>query len=107
MFLLKITFFFYLSSSTLTEECGRKSTVTPVLFGGRKSMQNQWPWLGRLFYADTKRFFCSSTLISEKHLLSGESHISRKKIKINKDYEYEKRMTTKNFLTKFLNDIFK
>ena len=31
-----------------------------------------WPWLTSLFYYFNGEYFCSGTLISEKHVLSGE-----------------------------------
>lgn len=53
------------------DDCGRSGSGYSFSFGGEYAQMGQWPWLVPLFTrVDT--FLCSSSIISEKFLLSGE-----------------------------------
>jgi secreted trypsin-like serine protease len=61
-------------SVALCFECGvRKKTHTTLMRGENAldSYRGQWPWYVPLFHQN-KGFFCGATLISDRHLLTGE-----------------------------------
>lgn len=64
----------YSTSGELVDltKCGRKFVGAGMVFGGEKTTQNSWPWLVALFYLPKNQFFCGGSLISSKHVLSGE-----------------------------------
>lgn len=41
------------------------------IFGGEKAEKGEFPWLVALFHREVDIFFCSGSLISNKHVLSG------------------------------------
>lgn len=55
-----------------SQECGKQKHGSSLIAGGEFSWRGQWPWLAPLFYSLDDRFFCGSTIISKKHLLSGK-----------------------------------
>jgi Trypsin len=54
------------------ESCGRKFSGSDLSFGGEQVQSNEWPWLVALIYSPKNVFFCSGSLISSKHVISGE-----------------------------------
>ena len=52
--------------------CGKKFEGTGMVFGGKKTTQNAWPWLVALIYMPKKRLFCGGSIISKRHVLTGE-----------------------------------
>ena len=59
-------------TSSSANECGQQSVGTGFSIGGEYSLRGQWPWLVPLFEVNDNKFFCSSSIISDKFLLSGE-----------------------------------
>lgn len=63
------------SSSTKQEHaCGRKSLIAFRIFNGEHSDPNSWPWLVVFHYTPKNVFFCGGSLISAKHVLTGEKN---------------------------------
>lgn len=63
-------------SLILSQECGKRAFGIGLSIGSEYSVKGQWPWLAPLFEKnDTARdnFFCSSNIISNRFLLSGEN----------------------------------
>jgi serine protease 56 len=58
-------------------KCGRKSVASGNVHGGEPAKLNEWPWLVALRHqnAEVNKFFCGGTLISKRHVLSGERMI--------------------------------
>lgn len=54
------------------KSCGRRSNVVGTIFGGNKALKNEWPWLVAFVDRQSESFFCCGSLISSKHVLSGE-----------------------------------
>jgi Trypsin len=54
------------------EYCGRKFSATGLSFGGRRTHRNEWPWLVALIYLPKNAFLCGGSLVSKKHVISGE-----------------------------------
>jgi secreted trypsin-like serine protease len=52
--------------------CGRKFSASGLIFGGNKTQSNEWPWLVALVNWPKNEFFCGGSLISSKHVVSGE-----------------------------------
>ena len=58
-------------------ECGVRKVFqsTPLVYGGAPAYAGKWPWFVSLFLKEADQFYCGSSLISEKHLLTGELRI--------------------------------
>ena len=59
-------------SSLSSQDCGRVKVGTSFTVGSEYAIKGQFPWFAPLFYKKDDKFFCGSTIISKKHLLSGE-----------------------------------
>lgn len=53
------------------ESCGRVFLQVGLIIGGKETERGQWPFLVTLFYVETAKFFCSGSLISSQHVLTG------------------------------------
>lgn len=65
-----------------SQECGVVKYTSELIFGGQTSKKGAWPWLVALHDMTTEEFFCGSTLVSDKHILTGmqtnqNSHLFR------------------------------
>jgi hypothetical protein len=69
---LLFAIFLGLFSVILTQECGKRGQGFTFSVGGEYSEVGQWPWLAPLFRKENDKFFCSSSIISERFLLSGK-----------------------------------
>lgn len=58
--------------------CGVNDRPSGLMFGGINSTRGNWPWLVALFLVDQNEFFCGSTLISRRHLLTAAHCIQQK-----------------------------
>lgn len=54
------------------QECGNAKFSSELIYGGEYSKRGQWPWLCTLHDIESDEFFCGSTLISNRHVLTGE-----------------------------------
>lgn len=62
-----------ISSASKDLECGfGRSEFVGYIVGGEPSTRGAWPWLVALIHTENDQFFCSGSLISAKHVLSGE-----------------------------------
>ena len=57
-------------------DCGTKFEGFGTIFGGVKAEQNSWPWVVPFLYVPKNKFFCGGSLISIRHVLSGEKIVS-------------------------------
>jgi secreted trypsin-like serine protease len=57
------------------QECGNVKYVSGLIYGGTYAQRGQWPWLCAIHDTTSDEFFCGSTLISKKHVLTGEFNI--------------------------------
>lgn len=55
------------------DSCGRADRPTGLIIGGTQVNRGKWPWLVALFKANDSKFLCGGTLISNKHIVSGNS----------------------------------
>jgi secreted trypsin-like serine protease len=55
-----------------SENCGRKDSVSERIFGGEEVQSNEWPWLVAFVNWTENKFFCGGSLVSSKHVISGE-----------------------------------
>lgn len=56
-------------------KCGKRRVgkrVNPLVFGGNFTQEGDWPWMGPIFFSKTNQYFCGSSLISNRHTLTGE-----------------------------------
>jgi hypothetical protein len=53
-------------------KCGLRPAGSGDVIGGRHTRFNSWPWLVALRFKPTNAFFCGRSLISERHVVSGE-----------------------------------
>lgn len=56
----------------LAQECGKIQIPTSFTIGGEYSYRGQWPWLAPVANKIDGKFFCGSTIISNRHLLGGK-----------------------------------
>ncbi len=69
---VKIIFLFYiLPSIDCFNDCGNKRHSEPSIFNGEDVKPKQWPWFGSLMNQKDIAI-CGGTLISERHLLTGQ-----------------------------------
>lgn len=71
MKVILLIFIFILISATNSQECGQTKILgTAFSIGSEYSTRGQWPWLAPMFYTKNNVFFCGSTIISKRHLLT-------------------------------------
>lgn len=56
----------------IAQECGNVKYSSELIFGGKYAKRGQWPWLATLHDLESDEFFCGSTIISNRHLVTGE-----------------------------------
>jgi secreted trypsin-like serine protease len=61
-----------LFSFASSKEGGSGKYTTGLIHGGEYAKIGQWPWLCAIHDSVSDEFFCGSTLISKKHVLTGE-----------------------------------
>ena len=66
-----VNFVLYSSASG----CGKLSDEVSDATGDGESKKGQWPWLVSLHEYANHNLICGASIISEKHLLSGELSI--------------------------------
>lgn len=72
MSVAKLFYFLLVIKYVTAEECGNVKYSSGLIFGGTYAKQGQWPWLCTLHDTTSDEFFCGSTLISSRHVLTGE-----------------------------------
>lgn len=79
--LLLLTF-----SEISANECGTVEFIDPKIIRGTQTVRGAWPFLGALYYIEQSKFFCGSTLISAKNVLTGRLVEKRNsfKVKLNR-----------------------
>jgi secreted trypsin-like serine protease len=77
LFILIISF----AATTISQnQCGisdfRFVGSDSLAFNGRLAEDGQWPWAAALYYKDgnSRRYYCSGTLIDSQHVLTGEKN---------------------------------
>lgn len=53
-------------------ECGTVEFIDPKITKGTATSRGAWPFLAALFYVEKAQFFCGSTVISARHVLTGK-----------------------------------
>jgi hypothetical protein len=66
-----IVFFITFLASSKAQTCGRTKVANSFSIGSEYAIKGQWPWLVPLMNK-TGGYHCGSTIVSEKHLLSGK-----------------------------------
>lgn len=58
----------------LFSNCGQvKAAVGEIEGNGTETARGEWPFLAALFNTETEKFFCSGTLITQRHILTSEN----------------------------------
>jgi hypothetical protein len=52
-------------------ECGKRYGHSGLIFGGKEVKIGDWPWLVALVHKELNTFFCSGSLVSSRHVLTG------------------------------------
>jgi secreted trypsin-like serine protease len=52
--------------------CGLRNGTSGFSFGGSEVRRGDWPWTVALIYKPKNSFFCSGSLISAKHVMTGK-----------------------------------
>jgi secreted trypsin-like serine protease len=55
-----------------TIACGRRLSGEGNVYGGNHTELHSWPWLVTLHLKPTNTFFCAGSLISDRHVITGE-----------------------------------
>lgn len=53
-------------------ECGTVYLNQPLIRGGNAVQRNEWPFIVAVYEVEPRRFFCGGTLISNRHVLTGD-----------------------------------
>lgn len=53
-------------------ECGQRRRFSGLIFGGEKMSRGEFPWMVAFHHIEFDQFFCAGTLISKKHVLTGD-----------------------------------
>lgn len=61
------------------QQCGVKSGFVATIFGGERVEKGEWPWMVAFIHRKEEVFFCAGSLVSKKHILSGEAVILQNK----------------------------
>lgn len=69
---MMVSLFLLLLVEIFTQECGTISAIESRIINGAQSVKGKWPFLAALYYVEDSKFFCGSTLISRKHVLTGD-----------------------------------
>jgi secreted trypsin-like serine protease len=70
--ILLVFILIFVEFSESYEICGDRRGVALLSIGGIPSAKNQWPWLDAFVHTQANSFFCGGSLVSERHVLSGE-----------------------------------
>lgn len=57
-------------------ECGKSFYISSRIVAGTETEHGEWPFLVALKHIRKKRFFCSGSLITSQHVLTGENIFS-------------------------------
>jgi secreted trypsin-like serine protease len=70
VFSIIVLFITFLATSN-GQNCGRSHVASLYSIGSEYASRGQWPWLVPLL-TNSDSYFCGSTIVSEKHLITGE-----------------------------------
>lgn len=84
LILVYLIFIVFVSTENENEnekKCGKRDNSMETSFGGEKYPKNAWPWLVAFIYWQSEKFFCGGSVISQKHVLSGDKKFNVIKMK--------------------------
>lgn len=81
-FILIFVLAFVVACKSDANKCGLSDSSSGLIIGGVDSPRGKWPWLVALFYIEENKFFCGATLISDRHILTGEKTFIEFKLKV-------------------------
>lgn len=61
-----------LATIVTPQECGTVKFSSGLIYGGNYTKKDQYPWLCSLHDTESDEFFCGATLVSARHILTGE-----------------------------------
>lgn len=54
-------------------DCGRINISRPLILDGKQVVRGEWPFIAALYNVHESKFFCSGTLITNQHVLTGNN----------------------------------
>lgn len=72
MKLLFVPIIIMITLAASDEDCGRRTSIHPLIFGGSAVNVGDFPWLIPLIRKFNDKFFCGSNLITHQHVLTGK-----------------------------------
>lgn len=76
---LLLIFIFVISScKSNLNNCGLADRAGGLVINGVETTRGKWPWLVALFQAVSNKYFCGSTLLSNRHLLTAAHCMQQK-----------------------------
>lgn len=70
------TFYVAFSAKRMKFKCGQKHATNGFIFGGTPTSPHEWPWLVAMIYTPYDQYFCSGSIVSRKHVVSGDSTLN-------------------------------
>lgn len=55
-------------------ECGTVHLLRELVLGGNEVLRGEWPFIAALYYTKKHNYFCGGTIISNKHVLTGNEY---------------------------------
>lgn len=62
-----------LGLSVGNEQCKKGRSVIGAIVGGERAQKGEWRWMVAFIHMEKGNYFCSGSLISNRHILSGKS----------------------------------
>lgn len=72
--IIVITFCVFQNNRVNGMECGRVNLTRPVVESGNVILRNEWPFIAALYEKRPTEFFCGGTVISSRHVLTGNNN---------------------------------
>jgi secreted trypsin-like serine protease len=80
VFLIVCSIFVQINTKLVKESkitCGKRSGVIGNIIDGESLRRGSFPWLVAFRCLSTNQFFCGGSLVSDRHIVSGEETIYR------------------------------
>jgi secreted trypsin-like serine protease len=72
MIVILLSIFLQVSSTVCQNYCGKVSVPTGLVVYGEETLPGEFPFLVALYKFENDKFFCAGSLITRRHVLSGE-----------------------------------
>jgi secreted trypsin-like serine protease len=60
------------AAATVTRDCGKRLAPRAFVYNGKQAKPYSWPWLAAFTYRDNDEYFCAGSLVSKRHVVTGQ-----------------------------------